>query len=325
VYDEFIARGRYYRTIGNHDTDMATTAYTDAIDTHLGIDWPEASDLLLLSDGDDTAMIICHGHQFDAYCVAAHAKYAGESFSEGGAWAYQGPDRFWSLEKDGANFINKWLDGSKYFLNMLVSDDPAVKQTPLRLAEAVAGQAIGNLHDTTKWEVLYNKNIAWEYFDNADPQDAFDDEVKTGKRWYKFRHMDELHIVARLEARYGNNGPSLLLGHSHEPRINAGKLDPILLTAARATNYLNSAAAGRFENLIWGIEINGGAAIIVSWSRDNATNDMVRTVWGEHDIANVRTLRADSRASFSPTPPITDGEDEPQSIIPPITHMMFSA
>ncbi|MGB5559784.1 MAG: hypothetical protein WBN04_17460 [Paracoccaceae bacterium] len=325
VHDEFLARGRYYRTIGNHDTDMATTAYTAAIDSHLGIEWPEASDLLFLSDGDDTDMIICHGHQFDAYCVAAHAKFAGESFSEGGGWAYQGPDRLWSLAEDGRNFINKWLDGSKHFFNMLVSDDPAVPQTTLGLAEAVAGQAIGNLHDTTKWEVLYNKNIAWEYFDNSDPQDAFDDEVKTGERWYKFRHMDELHIVARLEARYGNNGPRLLLGHSHEPRINPGKPAPITMSAAKATNYLNSAAAGRFENLIWGIEIDGGSATVVSWSRDNASNDMVRTVWGEHDTLNVRTLHADSRQSFSPTPTGGASEDERRSIIPAIANMMFSA
>jgi hypothetical protein len=54
----------------------------------------------------------------------------------------------------------------------------------------------------------------------------------------------------------------LVLGHSHEVRDStvSGTGEPL-------RGYLNSGAAGRFENLLWGVEIVDGAAQIVAWHR----------------------------------------------------------
>ncbi len=323
VNDHFIKRDAYYRTIGNHDYDLATEKYTDEIEDRLRISWPNASEMVALTRRGTPEILICHGHQFDAYCVGSHAAYAGESFSQGGAWAYQGPDRHWTLDKDGALFINKWLDGSKAFSNVLVSDDPALPATDANVAEALAGQLIGNLHDTSKWEALYGKNIAWEYFVHDDPQDAYNDEVESGDRWYKFRHMDETTIVARLEAQFGSNGLRLLLGHSHEPRLRAAKPSFLpVIPPDRPDCYMNSAAAGRFENLIWGIEIDDGVATMISWSRDDGSTDMIRTVWTDLEVAFTSALMATSRTSHKAEAP--EVEEDPPYIPIPVTHMMFS-
>lgn len=324
VHDNFIARNRYFRTIGNHDTDLSSATYADEVTATLGIAWPRASDMVLLTGDDNVDTIICHGHQFDLYCVAAHAKYAGESFSQGGAWAYQGPDRHWTLEMDGTLFINKWLDGSKPFLNMLVSDDPGNESTLDAQLGAIALKGINELHDPDKWEALYGKNVAWEYFSNDDPMDAFNEEVKTGIRWYKYRHMDELRIVDRLEAQFGTSGVRLLLGHSHEPRINAGKRSTLGQPVPRAATYLNSAAAGRFENLVWGIEIDDGVARVISWNRDFATGDVVRTVWEEGEVPGFRYLTAGAKTTVAAPEPAPEPEQAETPDMTPIFHMMFS-
>jgi len=68
--------------------------------------------------------------------------------------------------------------------------------------------------------------------------------------------------------------PKLICGHTHEPRQNAvfptdpGESEPWERPDMhRGASYLNSGSAGRYENLVWGVEIVGEEDRIVSWSR----------------------------------------------------------
>lgn len=329
ISNHFIKNGAYYRTIGNHDHDMANRNYTVIIRNMLGIEFPLASDIVLLADADGVSHVVCHGHQFDTVCTAEHAARAGESYSQGGAWAYQGPDRTWTLLHDGANYLRPWLAGSRTFENMLVTAKPDIELGEL--------EGVGNIlqipllygYETDKlvvpgfWEAIFGKNIAWEYFDNWNPQLAFNDEVETGRRWYKFRHMDEIAIVASLTSEFERgNTPTLVLGHSHEPRLNAGipgHDDPHSVGIAR--NYVNSAAAGRFENLVWGVEIVEGVETLVSWHRNRLDNALVRSVWRDDEVDRRRILRVVESQSFARTPPLGPARNVPLAAI---THMMLS-
>ena len=291
--EHFINRGAFYRTIGNHDYDLASTRYVQEIRTQLGISFPRASDIVFVVGAEGRSYVVCHGHQFDAFCTAKHAAYTGESFSQGGAWAFQGPDRTWTWQHDGVDFLRPWRTGAKTFSNMLVTAEPAEKDARW----AAIGHQLRNLNDPDKWEALLGKNVAWEYFENDNPQRAYKNEVETGRRWYKIRHMDEQKIVDWMTSNFSENTVKLVLGHSHEPRINAGRPATADSPAAVATNYLNSAAAGRFQNLIWGIEIVDGEAKVISWHRELNSADfyeIVRSVWSDGGGANRRFLRVES-------------------------------
>ncbi len=307
--EHFINRGAFYRTIGNHDYDLASNAYVREIRTQLDIRFPLASDIVFIVGPEGRSYVVCHGHQFDAFCSAKHAAYTGESFSQGGAWAFQGPDRTWTTEHDDADFLRPWLAGTKTFSNMLVTAEPAEKSQ----VGAAIGQQIGNLKDPDKWEALLGKNVAWEYFKDKNPQRAYKNEVEKGERWYKFRHMDEQKIVDWLTGNFGDNTVKLVLGHSHEPRINAGRPASAGSPASVATNYLNSAAAGRFENLIWGIEIVDGEATMISWHRelnDAGFYEIVRSVWSDHGRPNARFLRVQSAERHASEEPSKNAHPE---------------
>lgn len=116
-------------------------------------------------------------------------------------------------------------------------------------------------------EGLFHHNVAWEYFEDSDPVRAVFDEVSTGKGFLKFRHLDELVIRDRLIAMFPDPAtrPILLLGHTHEVRQRAANLR---LPAHDSFDwYVNSGAAGRFENVLWAVEIVDGVETVVSWSR----------------------------------------------------------
>lgn len=342
INDLFIRRGAFFRTIGNHDTVMATSAYVDDIKRVLGIDFPRASDAVLLTSDGGVTDLICHGHQFDAYCSAQHARYAGESFSQGGAWAFQGPDRFWSQQNDAAAFIDPWHRGEKGFANALVSDDPAAGDqvwtalrktaaealnwltSPFDDAAAALGMDdflndIGGLHKTAQWEALYDKNIAWDYFRAPDPQVSYDQEVKTGERWYKYRHMDEISIVAAMDAHFGADGLRLVLGHSHEPRLNPARPGLPGQPVQLARNYVNTAAAGRFENMIWAVEYNDGVPELVSWSRNATTAKLERAHWTPQPTGVSSMLLATARDQVAVVAPASAARTSAA-----FTHMIFA-
>lgn len=287
VQNGFADQGRYFKITGNHDRDMVSTEFTDIVSDELGSEYPRACDALLLRTDETTDFIICHGHQFDTACTPKFAMKSGESFSQSAAWAFQGPDRIWRTRYDQ---MDDWLAGRDKVLNTLVSDYPETGGT---LGDGTAqqmwdalGSAISNLNDERGWETLYGKNIAWNYFVNdGDPQKCISDEVKTGKRWFKFRHMNEMRLSDQLKRAFDGPVPILALGHTHEPRINPAHQR----WAGIGTNpeveqigfYINSGSAGRFENLIWGLEIQEGAPVLISWHRNNR-DEPVRTVWEDY-------------------------------------------
>ena len=125
------------------------------------------------------------------------------------------------------------------------------------------------------FEWLFKHNVAWEYFEHDNALLAVLDEVFSGNRFFKYRHMDEQEIRAGLITHFPDPAtrPTLVLGHSHEPRLNA--LGP---TGDPFSHYLNSAAAGRFEKLLWAIELRDGAETLVSWSLD-AHGELERREW----------------------------------------------
>jgi hypothetical protein len=301
----FIADRRYLRLTGNHDRDMRSQRFADAVSEVAGIEMPLASDALILRDGDRVDFIVCHGHQFDTACTPRFAAELGESFSQASAWAYQGPDRVWRASYDP---IDEWLSGERSFANALVDDEPAVAdnwdvplvgKTPAEILAVLntslpewIADSIGTLETRKQWENIYDKNIAWEYFDHANAGDAIDHEVKTGRRWFKFRHLNELRIVDELRRAFPGRTPTLVLGHSHEPRLRSGRRGD----AHGADCYLNSASAGRFEGLIWGLELIDGEPLLISWHRDGSTP--VRTVWRDAREGDAFVLRPDATATI---------------------------
>ncbi len=289
VAEHFIAKEKYFRITGNHDRDMRQESFAGLVSATAGIDFPVASDVLLLRGARSVDFVVCHGHQFDTGCTPKYAAQTGESFSQATAWAVQGPDRNWRTALDP---IGKWLSGDEVLYNQLVSDEPNEGLSPLETSLGDVGATvqqlldglgglIGTLDTRRGWEALYGKNIGWEYFDNADsPSKAFREEVKPGFRWFKFRHMNEFRLVDRLELAFGNRIPTLILGHSHEPRIRPGVNWPGV-ERRQIDFYLNSGAAGRFENLIWGIELIDGEPFLISWHRETRSGGpvAVRTIW----------------------------------------------
>ncbi|HXK59063.1 MAG TPA: hypothetical protein PLP42_04140 [Acidobacteriota bacterium] len=310
LHDGFISQGRFFKITGNHDRDMCNAEFAATVEEILGREFPVACDVLLLRSGQEADFIICHGHQFDTACTPRFAAKAGESFSQASAWAFQGPDRIWRTQFDQ---MNDWLAGREPVLNNLVSDEPegggVLGESALQEIWDALGAAISNLNTERGWETLYGKNIAWNYFENeGDPQKCIDLEVKTGKRWFKFRHMNELRLVGGLEAAFGSKVPTLIAGHTHEPRLRPRRgtilpNQPLRVEWQEIKCYANSGSAGRFENLIWGIEIIEKNPILISWHRDNSGTP-IRTVWEAYAEADGGFLRP---ASSQPLPELLSG------------------
>lgn len=305
VTDGFAADGRYFKITGNHDRDMVSTEFAEIVSDELGTAFPRACDVLLLRNAVGADYIICHGHQFDTACTPKFAMKGGESFSQSAAWAFQGPDRIWRTRYDQ---MQDWLDGSKPVLNSLVSDIPQgngwIEETfDDRKAQEywdAFGSAISNLNTERGWETLYGKNIAWNYFENAgDPQKCIKDEVKTGQRWFKFRHMNELRLANHMKQAFGDTIPWLALGHTHEPRMNAVQVHNVFpaIETEQIGFYLNSGSAGRFQNLIWGLEIVEGAPTLISWHRGE-DGEPRRTLWEDFTAGYGGFLRPAATATI---------------------------
>lgn len=316
VADQFIARDAYYRTIGNHDYDLADTGFADRIKARLGIDWPTASDLVLLADKGGVTEILCHGHQFDESCTQPFAPKVGESISQGNAWAFQGADRNWSTAKDGKDFLAPWRAGDRDLPNTAVdaeTDDLGFFDTISVLLDVIGK----SLTPPSDWEDLLSHQIAWEYFLHPDDGEAvLQDEILTGDRYYKFRHLSEAALVKALEKQFPDGVPRVTLGHSHEPRVRSGRteIDPPVSDRAtlfmtdeaaaeidalrpdppdkRVEGYLNAGSAGRFQDLLWGIEFVDGVAELVSWSRAEDGQSLLRTRWNDAASGGKVVLRA---------------------------------
>lgn len=259
-------KGKYYKLSGNHDTfyaaeleGMIESEYWDGV----------VKDVLLVerkaTSASRTDFVIMHGHQFDAACVPPHAKMVGEVISECLAWAFQGADRIWRVSD-----TRKWNSSPlKVFNNVLSS----INSKPIT----------GHPELEVMLESFMSNQVAWEYFENEDPYMAFVKEVCTGDEFFKYRHMDENALANYMLSQKDNlpRFPTLICGHSHEPRDRSKFTNSTTTTPPDThnpqvfTKYLNTGSAGRFENLIWSVEITGSTAQVYSWSNAGTSNNVV--------------------------------------------------
>ena len=285
---ESFGKSRYYKIAGNHDT-YYSAELEDMIEAEL---WDGViKDILLVerkgNNKVDLDFAITHGHQFDETCVPPHAKMVGEVISECLSWAFQGSDRIWRVSD-----TRKWnTNPVKKFSNVLSSRSAATTGHPD--LEAVL-------------EAFMGHEVAWEYFENKDPYMAFIKEVCTGDEFFKYRHLNEdalANAILRLNPNL-KDFPTLICGHSHEARDrstfhNSTNITPPDTTDRNLfTRYMNTGSAGRFENLIWCIEITGSKAKVYSWSNSGTENKLVmkKVRWDSDDegklIGKEMTMRA---------------------------------
>ncbi len=300
--------GRYVKILGNHETDLHDREFADLY--RLAVPGVEPVDHLLITapgaqpdplPDDHHGFLVTHGHQFDKATTPRYAGRVGEAFSESLAWAFEGADRRWIWRDQVAD----WATGKLGFRNVLVTDDFELKRC--KLLDGL-GFASGFLNDPAGYEEMFGHNVAWEYFEHP-PQDAIVKEVETGDEFFKYRHLDEVDVQARfvalcddIEAKHpgATCRPTLVLGHSHEVRLQPGASeDDPLRPVGR---YINSGAAGRFENLLWAVEIDAGKPRVVAWSRDRGPRAGVaeRRVFDAVGDGKRRVLRA--RQDPAPVP-----------------------
>lgn len=323
---QYIREGRYVRLTGNHDTYSETQredTLLEMIDAELNRGLGSGArfalhDVLRIHKGSEVTHVIMHGHQFDTVSIqhgsVPYALSLGEVFSEVASWIYQGPDRFWTSADS-----RKWINGEAFpnrlareeFLQYRDDQDDGLLEGVIEHVDLVTGggatepvldlllQGSGGL-DRIKAqprafvETLLKHEIAWEYFENKDAYHALTLEVATGDEFFKFRHLNERTLSDRYAEAFRSRGgtspiPKLLIGHTHEVRQNALNPD----TGEHADHYLNSGSAGRFENLIWCVEIDESGDRIVSWSGEGGL--LKKISWRSVD----GTLRHDHVETFS--------------------------
>jgi hypothetical protein len=287
INTQFVEKGRYYRTAGNHDQDNQDSRFLEAL-RRVYPKLEQVYDFLIIepSGANDSRFVVCHGHHFDTSGTPKYSKRVGETLSECLGWAYEGADRVWRW--DGLDGVQRWANGEEAFFNTLVTDDfdrlrfsfKDVVESGLATwlgtlmggmaglaglggALGMAASLADELSNPAFWETTFKHNIAWEYFQSDNAGEALFNEMFCGQRWLKVRHLDEIFINQRLESAFGSRAPFLVLGHSHEPRHRSW--NPA--TSKQVDHYLNGGAAGRFENLIWCLEIVDGVPQVVAWHR----------------------------------------------------------
>jgi hypothetical protein len=342
---QFVEEGRYIRLAGNHDQDTQDAPFFEKL-REVYPKLEQVYDFLILepAGGNGPTFVVGHGHHFDKVSNPKYSGQIGETLSESLGWAFEGADRVWRWDRpDG---VKNWASGKEGFRNNLVTDDHEsfkftfgdVVETSLATylggvigslvglailggATGMAASLVDELSDPAFWESLYRHNIAWEYFQNSDPGEAILKEVFCGERWIKARHLDEVFIHQQLEGVFGAKTPYLVLGHSHEPRHQAlvpagpgGK-------AGLAEHYLNSGAAGRFENLIWGVEISDGVPQVVAWHRPGgpASGEAAERRTYTPVSNPARVLIASERHI-----PLPRAEEEAGQWVAPVLHMMMA-
>lgn len=82
--------------------------------------------------------------------------------------------------------------------------------------------------------------------------------IERGAVLPKVRHMGEEPILERFAKDYQADPPWLVLGHSHEPRVLDGR-------HGRVERYVNGGAVGRYQDLVWCVEIEGGLPTLHAW------------------------------------------------------------
>ncbi len=272
IENKFIKNGKPYYTkiTGNHDP-FAEQVLIDLLPEGFSNNLCDALKLTVkgADSGAKLRYFVTHGHQFDASTQPLYAYALGEVFSETLGWTIQGADRIWDSDK-----TDQWRNSSlsSTFRNVLAT----------AMAEPDFGLNGGD--ELVAWfieDLMQGHEIAWEYFDSPTHALAFQTEVMTGDEYFKVRHLSETNLIDRMESLYARTDikdwrqkPKLIIGHTHEPRIQSR-----IKESANdiAIHYLNSGSAGRFENLIWGIELVNGSEKLISWTKEG--NTIMRNQW----------------------------------------------
>jgi hypothetical protein len=337
INQQFASQGRYVRIAGNHDQDLQEARFLEVL---RGVypDLEKVYDFLILepTEEQDASFVIGHGHHFDRASNPKHSQEVGEVLSECLGWAYEGADRQWKW--DGLDGVQRWAGGGEAFNNTLVTDD-ADKPVPIPIdveaalltwlgslglispfaalggVPGIVAILMAELSKESVWEDLFNGNIAWEYFESEDAAEAVFNEVLCGERWFKMRHLDEVLINERLEELFRTRVPYLILGHSHEARQRAW--DPA--RSEPAEHYLNSGAAGRFENLIWGVEIVDGVAQVIAWHRPGGANSAAAPERRVYTPGHQTLLASDEHVALPAVVP----EEEERPWLAPVLQMMM--
>tara|TARA_R100001369_G_scaffold92869_1_gene140693 strand:+ start:2514 stop:4073 length:1560 start_codon:yes stop_codon:yes gene_type:complete len=274
IEDRFATKGkRYYTKItGNHDP-YESSNLVDLLPVNMAKNLCDAlrinyrnSDYEIVKE---PKYFITHGHQFDSTTLPQHAHALGEVFSETLGWTIQGADRIWDSQK-----TDQWRNSnlSSSFRNVLATADKE---------GSVSNSMIDVIGEAVFESLMHNHEIAWEYFDSSSKTQAVATEVMTGDEYYKVRHLSETKLVEKMdyystktELKNFKKKTKLIIGHTHEPRMKARKR---IDRTSQAGNYLNSGSAGRFENLIWGIELVNGQEKIISWTKEGSS--IIRNHW----------------------------------------------
>lgn len=247
VLERLAASNQLVRVAGNHDYDLQDLQ----IEPHL-----VPADVAIAQR--DVPYVILHGHQFDEATAPGVGVLYGEVISEClGIW-FQGADRSW----DHRN-VRRILNGG--YPNRLAThrDTGSGGVTGALMAALLTGRAKGDEEWAIYWERLFGHPIAWEYgsrdwqqgirYGVVRPGDIVD-RALLGEQFFKFRHLDEAEIVMAMERWRLDIG--MVLGHSHEVRsVPAGPIG----------RYYNSGAAGRYNRLLWALEITPEAVEVVAW------------------------------------------------------------
>lgn len=255
---KFASKGKEYYTkiTGNHDP-YVNSRLKDVLPDFLKNNLCDGL-RIIGKNKNEPKYFITHGHQFDTSTLPQHAFAIGEIFSETLGWCIQGADRIWDEAK-----TNQWRNPeiNATFRNILATADSEAIETRGLLDEGI---------ESVVETLMQNHEIAWEYFDNQRRGAAIMEEVLTGDEYFKVRHLSETRLVEALnriqtitELSDYVEPTKLIIGHTHEPRLNSrtGVNDGNIVS-----NYINTGSAGRFDNLIWGVELIDGVEKVISWT-----------------------------------------------------------
>jgi hypothetical protein len=289
IASSFLKQNHYIRITGNHDYDLHDDAFGNILRDafYPGLVLYDVALINSKSAGSQyqAEYIITHGHQLDESCHPLFADKAGEIFSECLSWAYEGADRVWRWNDETMG----WARGTSWLNNTLVTGIPEQSDISVWLNGFSAWTKLNNgqlsCSDTKKviskekdvrgfFEEAQGHQIAWEYLNGTGDYDKVC-RVLSKLEFFKYRHMKEEYIRTKWIKNFGAEviRPKLVLGHSHEVRFN-----PVHQNggANELFNwYFNTGSAGRFENLIWGLEIENNVPTLVSWSFKEGPNGTV--------------------------------------------------
>lgn len=278
IREDFIENGKYVRIAGSQDPYR--TASTQRILRSRLLDVTVQDSLVLQDDGLAPQYVITHGHQFDPYFHPRTAGKVGETIEEILGWLFQGPNRIWNWE-----MVVQLLKINKSVGNQLVEEQNASSDTALFSGRETSAKVLEAIGRVVRQELALGRPISWAGFANADPWQAMLYEVMGGKALPQVEVVNERMLWEHYAKYFSTSGlghPILITGHTHTPRFN-----PVNSDGQQWPQYLNCGSAGRYENLIWGVEILAGKPALISWhSEDGPVHPgsgrrpiPVRTVW----------------------------------------------